>query len=139
METRTAIVKWKAYKEPFMLTPSCLVMGMTECTVKFVVPSASGYFKGPATGIAYCSYKDEWDDIKGRKESLRRALDELGLMKAERHEIWEEFVNTYFIEGMTKREADYSRVLELKKKFPSREAVPQEAEPQEVIKDDLPF
>lgn len=45
-----------------------------------------------AIGNAFCSYKDNYSKSKGRKTSLKRALENLGVNKEIRKQVWCEYL-----------------------------------------------
>lgn len=47
-----------------------------------------------STGIAQCSIKDNFSRKIGRKIALKRALDDSGMSKDERKEVWTDYLNT---------------------------------------------
>lgn len=59
------------------------VRGVTNCLITY-----SGEVETNAIGNAFCSYMDNYSKSKGRKISLKRALEAIGVNKEIRKQVW---------------------------------------------------
>lgn len=85
MELGTYIVKWKHEKKD---TTYLLYDHLTRCIVK-----TKDLHLPIVETTALCSKKDVFSKEKGRKISLKRALEKLHLTKQERIKIWKDYFN----------------------------------------------
>ena len=67
------------------------IKGATRCTLAML--DKEGNKEIVAITQAWCSVKDPYNKERGRKISLTRALNEAGLNKEERTQVWEAYLN----------------------------------------------
>lgn len=63
----------------------------TTCEVYEVESRTDARFMG--VGVAVCSKEDNFEKAKGRKVSMRRALQQCGLDKSQRIYVWNQYLN----------------------------------------------